>query len=610
MKGFMVIVASILVTLSCVTPTQGVNPHDDARMEATLYVGGSGPGNYTTIQQAINASNNGDTIYVFNDSAPYYEYLTIPKTITLQGEDRNSTIIIGNDTADTIHVTTDGVTIKEFLIKNTAEWWPYPACINVHANNVILTDLVIQTSELGIRLNASSHCLISESYFRWNGISIRLEHDSTFNRITHNSIRSSSFDLQVELFACPDNTIDNNTVTNEDEMSIYANDSLRTHIMDNILIGNEYGICLVLSNSSQIHGNLCENNTVAGLGMGMCTDCEITDNVFVHDGLEVYQCYGNTMTGNLLNGAPIRYLERETDQTITQNGGQVILINCTAITIRDSVLTDANLAVQCWNCNDCVITNNNLTSCLSSITLENCKGTTISDNTISDSRWEIFFNLLDVRNCHDTTIVHNDLGFSSDLGEAAIGGSTNVKFVNNIVHGTYTNVYSRLICSSSRHVIIRDNVFESGGIGLSVCHNALVENNALQQGVIAVEYGILNRIIKNDIHPPAGDRGIILTRVKLGFVRDNTVTDGNGSITLTSCRVMIMRGNSFVNCGDEPASFTNCLWNHWSHNYWGEPLSQPKIIHGEIRITYGDWPNYHTIKIPVTNIDRTPKQAP
>ena len=32
----------------------------------TLYVGGSGPGNYTKIQDAINDANDGDTVYVYS----------------------------------------------------------------------------------------------------------------------------------------------------------------------------------------------------------------------------------------------------------------------------------------------------------------------------------------------------------------------------------------------------------------------------------------------------------------------------------------------------------------------------------------------------------------
>ena len=38
-----------------------------------LYVGGSGPDNYTTIKKAVNAANNGDTVFVYDDSSPYFE---------------------------------------------------------------------------------------------------------------------------------------------------------------------------------------------------------------------------------------------------------------------------------------------------------------------------------------------------------------------------------------------------------------------------------------------------------------------------------------------------------------------------------------------------------
>ena len=59
----------------------------------TLYVGGSGAGNYTTIQSAIDDANSGDTVFVY--SGIYFENVIVNKTISLTGEDRNSTIIDG-----------------------------------------------------------------------------------------------------------------------------------------------------------------------------------------------------------------------------------------------------------------------------------------------------------------------------------------------------------------------------------------------------------------------------------------------------------------------------------------------------------------------------------
>jgi hypothetical protein len=50
-----------------------------------LYVGGSGSNNYTKIQDAINDSSNLDTVFVYDDSSPYYENLIINKSISLIG---------------------------------------------------------------------------------------------------------------------------------------------------------------------------------------------------------------------------------------------------------------------------------------------------------------------------------------------------------------------------------------------------------------------------------------------------------------------------------------------------------------------------------------------
>ena len=57
-----------------------------------IYVGGSGPGNYTSIQTAINDVSAGGTVYIYNGT--YYEHhILIEKKICLLGENKNSTII-------------------------------------------------------------------------------------------------------------------------------------------------------------------------------------------------------------------------------------------------------------------------------------------------------------------------------------------------------------------------------------------------------------------------------------------------------------------------------------------------------------------------------------
>jgi hypothetical protein len=57
-----------------------------------LYVGGIGEGNYTNIQDAVDDATDGDTVFVYDDSSPYYEWnILINKSITLVGENRDTT---------------------------------------------------------------------------------------------------------------------------------------------------------------------------------------------------------------------------------------------------------------------------------------------------------------------------------------------------------------------------------------------------------------------------------------------------------------------------------------------------------------------------------------
>ena len=86
----------------------------------TLYVGGSGEGNYSRIQDAIDNASNGDTVFVFDDSSPYYENVNILRSIDLIGEDKNTTIIDGQNKTgfDTVLIARHNVTISGFTIQH------------------------------------------------------------------------------------------------------------------------------------------------------------------------------------------------------------------------------------------------------------------------------------------------------------------------------------------------------------------------------------------------------------------------------------------------------------------------------------------------------------
>jgi len=68
----------------------------------THYVGGTGLENYSKIQDAIDNSSEGDTIFVYNGT--YQESLVISWSIRLIGENRGLVVIDGGNKTDTIAV--------------------------------------------------------------------------------------------------------------------------------------------------------------------------------------------------------------------------------------------------------------------------------------------------------------------------------------------------------------------------------------------------------------------------------------------------------------------------------------------------------------------------
>jgi hypothetical protein len=88
----------------------------------TLYVGGAGPGNYTTIQDAIDDASDGDTIIVY--PGIYYEnQLIVDKALQIRGAGWATTIIDGSDAilseVGLIRIIANGdVSFQGFTIRN------------------------------------------------------------------------------------------------------------------------------------------------------------------------------------------------------------------------------------------------------------------------------------------------------------------------------------------------------------------------------------------------------------------------------------------------------------------------------------------------------------
>jgi hypothetical protein len=145
---------------------------------------------YAGIQEAIDAAEtqDGQTIHV--DAGTYNENVVVNKGLTLQGEDKETTIINGGGSSTTVEVTADNITVAGFMIENSSKTGSPSACSGCLLSNVtgcrIFQNNIISNWN-GISLNHCNGNVISENAVALNvNEGIKLQ-DSLNNSIYHNN---------------------------------------------------------------------------------------------------------------------------------------------------------------------------------------------------------------------------------------------------------------------------------------------------------------------------------------------------------------------------------------------------------------------------------------
>lgn len=223
-----------------------------------LYVGGSGPGNYTQIQDAINASSNGDTVFVYDNSSPYNESISITHSIRLLGENPISTIITSQKYC-VIQILADNVTIERFSI------------INMNYSNP------------GIRSMGNSS-IITNNIINSGGIHFHYTSNVT---ITHNMIQGKR---GIYLWETTGTEIENNTISVQ-ITGIYVLRSLQTRIVNNYLNNNTQGIFLIESSFVNVTNNIITDATFFGIDIQDTLQTNhISGNMITSCNMGIYLC--------------------------------------------------------------------------------------------------------------------------------------------------------------------------------------------------------------------------------------------------------------------------------------------------------------------------------
>jgi parallel beta-helix repeat protein len=424
-KGSLVVMFLVIVSVFSVTLT--VIPKN---AEATfLYVGGVGPGNYTTIQSAINAANVGDTIFVYNGT--YVESIMISKSLQLLGEHRNTTVIDGAGSNYVARIQANSVTISGFSVTNG--------------------------SMTGILMEGSASSEISNNNISDNTDQGLVLLDSPFNTIASNIITNNTDMVGIIVFASPGSTIANNNISgSHGGVDIYDDDgstvngnsisntifgigfgnSLNGRVMNNNLFSNELGIDIAES-ESLITGNRISGSTI-GIDLKNVNFTTLRNNVMSGGGVLLR---GNTAwhwntqtidTSNIVNGKPVYYWKNTVGGAVPPGAGQVILGNCFGVEVENQNISNVFSGIQVGFGNGNTIINNTVFSnSYSGISLSTTNSNTIVGNNASSNTY--YGILLD--SSSDNTIINNTIWFNGVNGAYLLPFSDG----NRIYHNYFMN---------------------------------------------------------------------------------------------------------------------------------------------------------------------------
>jgi len=319
----------VLLLMFCFYPSSTLGFKQDLKLLVfndgnILYVGGMGPGNYSSIQGAIDDASPGDTVFVFNDSSPYYENLFLNKTLSLVGEDREGTVVDANHIGSVVEIYADGCLVSGFTLKNCS-FTPQPDYFDVvkivDSDNVTISDNILSIGEMEYNHAVSAVWLYNSCYCNVSGnviselkkvqasSGVNFMSNSCFNTVSGNIISRYVWGVRVEWYGgCDGNMIIGNHISN-----------------------STFGISLTGCNDNKIMDNIIEYNRVAGIDLDDVQHTVVSGNVIRYNG-EGYEfdrginingedSRYNTVSGNIIsNNNPTGiYVVYAFDNVITGN---------------------------------------------------------------------------------------------------------------------------------------------------------------------------------------------------------------------------------------------------------------------------------------------------
>ncbi len=374
----------------------------------TITVDDDGGADYERIQDAIDSSEDGDTVRVWE--GVYEENVVVNRSINFVGNGSEVTTIDGGGSSNVVWIMADWVNMSGFDISN---------------------------GKNGIFLYRSDDCKITNntcSAKNENGIYLQDSSDCT---IKNN--KCSNNDHGIYLWDSSDCTIENNTYENNSGYGIVLGSSSECTITNNICSKNDYGISLRYSSNLTITNNTMKDN-----------------GIYIFGNLEYWNSHTIKPT-NTVNGKPVYYYKNVTGLTVPYGAGQVILANCTWINVENQNCSNSSVGILVGYSSDIALENNKCSSNHYGINLWHSSNCTIANNTCSsNNKYGIFLQLSD-----DCGISNNTCSAKNEYGIFLDSSS-----VSTITNNTCENNNGGISLVSSNDCKITNNTCDNNFYGI------------------------------------------------------------------------------------------------------------------------------------------------
>ena len=549
---------------------------------------------YQCIQDALDVSQNGDTIFVFNGT--YQENIVISKKINLQGEDSNATIIEGQYQGIVVTIQSDSVSIKGFTIDN-AGFSPiqqYPGITLCNVTQCTITENIVLTNWYGIFIDSSSDCLLSKNNIDKsyeNGICIQNSYaiileQNTFGNTSNGLIIRDCTTLEI---------INNSYLKKGITLRGTYLEQWNTHTIQNnrkdgktIYYFKDTCSSLIPSDTSQIILAHCSNMDIQDITfhdetidygysdgciqIGFSSDCTIRNNIISTKSNDIsiylFSCTHINMSNNRIE---------------TKYGSAIELDGCANNSISNNQIINNNRGIICLNSHTNMIQDNIiLDNYVFGIDMQYSLGNTIQLNTVMNN----FHGGIRIKSSSDTVVydnwIENDFHTSLFLDKASlisiinntfpqIGGvelfdSVNISLIGNTFHSEGIIITGELKEHWNTHTIDQNFIngstieYYANNQHISVSEHAgqVILANATNikiQGLhitnvrrpIQMGFSTENYIEKNSF-TLCKDCGIYLSNSDNNIISNNSLT-GNESVAVQAYVSMknTIRCNSFSN---------------------------------------------------------------